>query len=410
MAVTDAIRLERKLGEGGMGTVWLARHARLEADVVVKFLGPGTAHDPAAAARFANEAATVARVRSPHIVQVLDFGTTADDQPFIVMELLEGEDLHARLKREAKLSLSETVRIVTQIAKGLARAHERGIVHRDIKPANVFLCDVGAPRAETFVKVLDFGIAKTSAGSEQADLRTASGVVVGTPAYMSPEQLVGSRDVDAKSDLWALAALTFRALTGVPPFRGDSVAGLALAIHQGTRPSACELEATLPPAIEAFFERAFHRDRDERFASAAEMSAALMLAATATDADAARTAVTKDETGPPAPRVPQRRSGIARFGLVAIAFAIAFAIAAAVIAFASRTNGPPSPIAAGSSPPLPGSIATIVPIGSLPSVASIPSVPPVQLDGAAPSGPRARPQRTPWVAASQAPAKERDIE
>ena len=208
--VTPNVRLERPLGAGGMGSVWVAEHTTLKTRVVVKLMRPELAKDPETLQRFSREAAAAANVKSPHVVSVLDHGIAPDGSPFITMELLEGEDLGARLKR-GPLAPDEAAAIMAQTCKALTRAHERGIVHRDIKPQNVFLC---SGFGETFVKVLDFGIAKAG-GDLQAGLDTTStGAVMGTPFYMSPEQALGQKTIDFRTDVWACGVMGFEMLTG----------------------------------------------------------------------------------------------------------------------------------------------------------------------------------------------------
>jgi serine/threonine-protein kinase len=411
MRVTDSIRLVRKLGEGGMGSVWVAHHARLRADVAVKFLTQQLATDAVAAARMTNEAAAIARVRSPHIVQVLDHGTVSDDgQPFIVMELLEGEDLRSRLRKNDRLPLDEAARIAAQIAAALARAHERGIVHRDIKPANVFLCDVGAGPA--FVKVLDFGIAKadSAAGSDDA-VETESGAILGTPAYMSPEQLIGSRKIDHRADLWALAAVTFRMLTGETPYAGDSVGALALEIHTGRRRVASAIAASIPAAVDAWFERAFERDPEARFQSAKEMADAL-LAATALPLDTRAPSQADGATAETAVEFPVRteRRKPARIVFVALAVSVA---ALSVWGGIELSRAPTSP--SGRSAPAPTAAElpspSSAPIAGTAATTELPTSPPPALPrDAAPPATRQAPTRVPRTKASARPVEERDIE
>jgi eukaryotic-like serine/threonine-protein kinase len=257
-----------------MGEVWLAEHLSLRTQVVVKFLSPDVAQDQASLARFQREAAAAAQVKSPHVVQTFDFGVSEFGHPFIVMEHLEGCDLATALKGR-RFSLVETAHLVEGIARALTKAHERGIVHRDIKPANVFLVDQGT--GDPFVKVLDFGIAK---GIDEQNPLTTTGEVVGTPIYMSPEQLLGARDVDAQSDLWSVGVLAYRAVVGQAPFRGDSVAAVALAVVSGSIPRPTAADPSLPSSFDAWFARACARERGDRFRSARELANALWVCAT----------------------------------------------------------------------------------------------------------------------------------
>ncbi len=263
--VTPSVRLVRRLRRGGMGEVWIADHLSLRTQVVVKFLGQD-ADNPATIARFQREAAAAAQVKSPHVVQTLDFGVAPGGMPFIVMELLEGQDLAQTLKGRT-LSLAEVAHVVEGVSLALAKAHERGIVHRDIKPANIFLCDAGG--GLPFVKVVDFGIAK---GIDDHNPVTTTGDVVGTPAYMSPEQLQGERDVDHRTDLWSLGVVAYRAAVGSLPFQGENVAAVAVAVLSAPLPRPSANQPGLPTGFDAWFARACSRDRRYRFGSAREMA------------------------------------------------------------------------------------------------------------------------------------------
>jgi serine/threonine-protein kinase len=275
--IAGKFRLERVIGRGGMGAVWAARHLQLDMPVALKFIDaePGTERDrDEALVRFEREARAAGQIRSPHVVQMLDHGVDPDrrDRPYIAMELLDGEDLGERLRREGRIPVAAAARILTQCAKALRRAHEAGIIHRDLKPGNVFLARFDD---DEVVKVLDFGVAKMRrAGAIEEQLATQTGIVFGSPAYMSPEQARGARAVDHRSDLWSLAVIVFRAVTGVKPFQGSSIADLVIKLCIDPLPVATRLAPDLPPAIDRFFERAFARDPDQRFASAPEMAAA----------------------------------------------------------------------------------------------------------------------------------------
>jgi len=249
------------LGQGGMGSVWRAHHLELDAPVAVKLMDPRIAQDPEMLARFQREARAAAALRSPHVVQILDFGVDpTSSTPFIAMELLDGESLARRLATVGRLTPADTVRVLSELGRALARAHELGIVHRDLKPDNVFL--VRNADSE-LVKVLDFGIAK-SHGGLGSGFETRTGAVMGTPFYMSPEQISGAKNVDARTDLWALAVIAFECLTGIRPFQADTIGGLVLKIctEPLPRPSSC---APVPAGFDAWFERASARDPAWRF-------------------------------------------------------------------------------------------------------------------------------------------------
>lgn len=268
--IAGKYRLESLIGHGGMGSVWRARHATLDMPVAIKFMAPQALADAESRQRFDREARALAALRTPHIVQVIDFGVD-EDTPYIVMELLEGEDLSTRLAQRRRLSLDEVSRILAQVARALRRAHEAGITHRDLKPSNIFLARIDD---EEIIKVLDFGVAKLAqAGLLTDDALTKAGTLLGSPGYMSPEQARG-KEVDFRSDLWALSVIVFRAVTGVKPFAGDSIAELVIKLCIDPRPIPTRCAPDLPPAVDRFFEKAFAAAPEDRFQSAVEMAAA----------------------------------------------------------------------------------------------------------------------------------------
>jgi serine/threonine-protein kinase len=266
-------QIERALARGGMGSVWVARHVQLGSTVAVKFLDAGFAASPAHRARFEREARASASIKSPHVVQVQDYGFEGD-VPYLVMELLEGEDLAQRLRRVRRLSIPDTARLLAQIGKALRKAHEMSIVHRDLKPANLFLARVDD---EEIVKILDFGIAKEQ-GAPIGDA-TRTGEVVGSPHYMSPEQVRAERDLDGRTDLWSVGVILYRALVGVLPFPGDQMGPVLAKILTDPIPLPTQLAPDLPLSMNDFFLRALARDRQQRFQTIAEMVDAFQLAA-----------------------------------------------------------------------------------------------------------------------------------
>lgn len=275
MMVTPSVRLVRPLGEGGMGAVWVADHLALRTQVVVKFIASGLKDSKEATERFSREAAAAAQVKSPHVVQTFDHGFTPDGIPYIVMELLEGRDLGAFLDTEGRCSPQLVVEIIAQLARALDRAHERGIIHRDIKPGNLFLCDGG--RGEVFVKLLDFGIAK-GVDVPIVDSGTKTGAMIGSPFYMSPEQILGSKSLDHRSDLWSVGVVAYEALTGLKPFDAETMGGLAIKIHSEPLPLPSTKLPGLSPAVDAWFHRACARAVTDRFGSAKEMAESLAAA------------------------------------------------------------------------------------------------------------------------------------
>lgn len=258
--------LRSELGRGSMGSVWLAQDSRLQRLVAVKILSSHWTKTRDALTRFEREAQAVAKLRSPHIVQVFDYGIE-QGRPFIVMELLDGEELRSRFKRRRRLSAKETGTIVLQTCRALHVAHQAGVVHRDLKPGNIML---DKSTGDELVKVLDFGVAKRQADHQTET--TKEGTLIGTPQYMAPEQARARPDVDHRADLWSLGVITYRALTGELPFRADTVVDIIVKICTSPVPKATAVCPELPEAIDEFFARALARDREERIASAREFA------------------------------------------------------------------------------------------------------------------------------------------
>ncbi|HVK66508.1 MAG TPA: serine/threonine-protein kinase [Polyangium sp.] len=268
------VRLLRPLKRGGMGSVWLAEHLTLRTQVAVKFMSERLAQDQEYVARFTREAMASAQIKSPNVVQVFDHGITPDGTPYIVMELLEGEDLRMRLSKIGTIGLDEVATIVVHVARALSKAHALGIVHRDMKPDNVFLCDQDG---ELFVKVLDFGIAKhATPESEGLDGMTGTGAMVGTPHYMSPEQILSARRVDHRADLWSMGVVLYRALTGQVPFQGETLGAVCIAIERGSFMPPSQRRPGLMPTLDAWFLRALARDPAQRYQSAKELADAFL--------------------------------------------------------------------------------------------------------------------------------------
>jgi serine/threonine-protein kinase len=268
-------RVVRRLDQGGMGVVFMAEHVRLGRAVAVKFLAGHLATDGHALSRFRREAEIVGRLQHPHVVEILDFDWTDEGQPFIVMELLHGESLAARLDREHVLAVPEAVRIAAQIASGLAAAHEAGIVHRDLKPANVFLVTVaGEP---PFVKLLDFGISRSIRDSSRVTLDRE---LVGTPSYMAPEQALGEGDdIDHRADEFALAAVVYEMLTGRLAFAASSLAATVRRVLEDEPDPVSRHAPWAPAAIDVVLARAFAKNPHARFTDATAFAAALAEAA-----------------------------------------------------------------------------------------------------------------------------------
>ncbi|HEX9306784.1 MAG TPA: serine/threonine-protein kinase [Anaeromyxobacter sp.] len=265
-------RIETLLGTGGMGSVYRAEHVHVGRKAAVKVLHPDLCRNPPERERFRREARVATRLRSPHVVEVLDFGEDAAGRPYLVMELLEGEPLRAVLDREVRLAPPRTVRLLRQLLDGLGAAHAEGIVHRDLKPENLWL---SGSSPDELLRVLDFGIAKWS--DARGDVtRTQAGLVVGTPEYLSPEQAVGG-DVDRRADLYAAGILAFVMLTGRHPFDTSDLRALVAAHAFERVPSLSSVSPELAawPRLVDFVARATEKDRARRAGSAAELHALL---------------------------------------------------------------------------------------------------------------------------------------
>jgi serine/threonine protein kinase len=268
--VASRFQLVRELGRGGMGSVWLADHLTLQLRCAVKFMSSDSQRDPNFRTRFEFEARAIAQLHSAHVVRILDYAV-ADDVPFIAMEFLQGEDLGMRLSKVGRLDAPTTYRIVSQVARGLAKAHLAGLVHRDIKPENIFLAQEDD---EEIVKLLDFGVAKSAAFSLQG-MGTQAGSLIGTPAYMSPEQARGTTQIDHRSDLWSLAVIAYQCLTGSLPFESPTLGDLFGRIMYEAVPVPSKVAPWLSPEFDAWWERAASREVDQRFSNARELADAL---------------------------------------------------------------------------------------------------------------------------------------
>jgi serine/threonine-protein kinase len=262
--IAGKYRVERVLGVGGMGVVVAARHVELGELFALKFLLPGIRDRDAVAKRFAREARTGIRVKNEHVARVFDVGTLPDGAPYMVMEHLSGEDLASVIERRGVLPVAEAVDLLLQACEALCEAHQLGIVHRDLKPANLFITagSDGLP----FVKVLDFGISKVVTGSEDVSV-TVSASILGTPLYMSPEQLTASKDIDHRSDIWSLGVILYEVLTGATPFASPSVAALGAAVLGGKYPPPSEIRPELPVEIDRLIASILTTDRAQRLGS-----------------------------------------------------------------------------------------------------------------------------------------------
>ncbi len=399
-------RLMEPIGTGASGEVWKAQHVTVGNFAAVKLVGLGR-EDPEVLARVLTEAQAAASLRSAHVVQVYDQGREGD-VAYIAMELLSGESLADRLAR-GTMSPHEVARVVRDVARAIGKAHAQGIIHRDLKPQNIFLT---MAEGQQIAKVLDFGIAKVLA----AQGATREGVVVGTPAYMSPEQVAGQHVVDWRSDLWQLAIIAFECLTGRLPYAAATMGELFVQIAT-TTPAQSIRPGELPPAFEGWFRKATEHDPGKRFQSARELADDLSRAI------APSVAFESPSAGgaAPAPWEVEGADDAWRRRMVGIAVGLAFTAVMLVVALGMTLSGPPRdltaaasaagrPAAASEPPPLvaepavaapaelepvasasASSSVTVVPSAGAPTTAAAPA-------GKVPSGPArpGRPSHDPW--------------
>ncbi len=300
-------RVERVLGEGGIGIVVAAQHLALDQLVALKFIRTATLGTPQVFERFHREARAAAKLKSDHVARVIDVGTLeGSGVPYIVMEYLEGEDL-SMVTQSRPLPIPEAVAYVLQACEAMAEAHAAGIVHRDLKPANLFR--TRAPDGSAHIKVLDFGIAKMTAPTTGADAGlTHTSALMGSPLYMSPEQLESARDVDERADLWALGAILFELITGRPPFVEDSLPRLCVSILEHDVLAPSQFAPHVPPQLDAVILRCLRKNRDERFSNVSELASALQPFAPAHALDSIRRILSTSRPESTQPGTPIDRS------------------------------------------------------------------------------------------------------
>jgi serine/threonine-protein kinase len=378
-------RVERLLGEGGMGAVYELVHPGIGKRLALKLLHAEYAARPQIVQRFFDEARAVNLIRHPNIVDVLDFAHLPDGRAYITMEYLEGQSLHAFLHGRGALSPAEVREILLPICSALGAAHAAGIVHRDLKPENIHL--VPRPDNPRYVKLLDFGIAKLSADLHQEPgVATRSGVVMGTPSYMSPEQAMGrTREVDHRTDVYALGVILFEMLTGAVPFSADSFGDLMLMHLQKPPPPLAQLRPDLPPAWGHIVDTALAKRREDRFQSMEEFSRAVQSASPTTASSRAPHTLTPPPARTVAPEPPAR----SRAPLFAAAGLLAAAAAVTILLLTRSSGSTPSPDAAvTTAAPTPPGPSTPHPTPATPT----PS-PPTPIDAGPP--PDVRPRSTP---------------
>jgi serine/threonine-protein kinase len=413
-------RVERRIGEGGMGLVFVARHLELDEPVAIKFLLPEAMSNREAVMRFAREARASVKIKSEHVARTLDVGKLENGAPYMVMEYLHGSDLGARLRQSGPLPFEQAVDFILQACQALADAHAIGIIHRDIKPSNLFV--IRKTDGNESLKVLDFGISKVTgvaaAGTDMGMTSTRS--LMGSPLYMSPEQMASSRDVGVCSDIWSLGVTIHELLTGKPPFEADNVTELCSKVLTQPTPRLRDWRPDAPERLQAVIDRCLEKQPEKRYSNVAELAIALMpfgtkrgrlsahdalrvlqaagmsmsalaLPPSSTDVSPSPTSA-QAATGTVAPWSQTHPEAKRRAGLLIGASAVLLLmVAAAALVLMTRSHGPQTPATAAASPPPPVTVTapslaeqTHEPAAS---VAPVASASPIALATEAPSRP-----------------------
>jgi serine/threonine-protein kinase len=417
--IAGKYRVDRVLGEGGMGVVVAATHEQLEQRVALKFLLPSFVGNAEIVQRFLREARAAVKIHSEHVARVLDVGVH-EGTPFMVMECLEGDDLAQVLADRGPLPVAEAVGYVLQACEAIAEAHSAGVVHRDLKPANLFLAR--RPSGPPVIKVLDFGISKATSAAKDA-LVTQASAMMGSPAYMCPEQLVAAATVDARADIWSLGVVLYELVSKTVPYSGETMPELVASIL--TKPFAPLTKARpdVPAGFAALVERCLQKERDARFANVAELARALApFGPPRSELSVERVEHVLGEAGRSEPRVaaaaralaanPESKTFLPTTSLVARPSGrrfiflplVGLAVGAAMVVFLVR----PGRRAAGDAPVLPATVASSIGSSSAP-----PTQPSVRLadptsvettgTAAASSTPRTAPSPLPWATSRIAP-------
>jgi serine/threonine protein kinase len=349
--IQSRYRLNRVLGSGASGSVWAAKNELIDRDVALKMMAPSVAEDAVALQRFFNEAKASGRVRSPCIVEILDLGQAEDGSPFLVFELLEGEGIDERLRRDHTIAPEALLELLIGVARALGIAHAQSIVHRDLKPANIFIHTPAS--GETVAKILDFGISKIFDSGQPNFSLTRTGMVVGSPAYMSPEQAAGQEDIDGRADVWSLGVVMYEALTGSLPHEAPNYNALMVRILTQDVDPIHARKPDLPPSVAAIVDQCLKRERTQRPKAAQladMMDAALQELRAARFRTQGRRSTDRAEPEPRRDAVTQVRSAVALPGATQkrqfLLYAVAIGIVLGLVvwkAIDSKGAAPPAP-------------------------------------------------------------------